>query len=117
MVIEIDVPVEVIAIEFSVEFDYANNYVVSFQQVLKLLKTTDETKIYVLDLATKTMLLFFKMYIEGVLNGAYILPSENVTAEAVAVINEELIIIDEILNAQLNTKISLLNDVKTKFGV
>jgi len=99
MVIEIDVPVEVIAIEFSVEFDYTNNYVVSFQQVLKLLKTTDETKIYVLDLATKTMLLFFKMYIEGVLNGAYILPSENVTAEAVAVINEELIIIDEILNA------------------
>lgn len=97
MLNENDVPVETIAIEFSVEFDYTNNYVISFQQVLKLLKTKDEAKTYVLDLATKTMLLFFKMYIEGVLDGAYILPSENVTAEAVAVINDELIIIDEIL--------------------
>lgn len=97
MVTEVDVPVEAIAIEFSVEFDYTNNYVGSFQQVLKLLKSEDETEIYFLDLATKNMLLFFKMYIEGVLDGAYILPSENVTAEAVAVINDELIIIDEIL--------------------
>lgn len=97
MVTEVDVPVEAIAIEFSVEFDYTNNYVGSFQQVLKLLKSEDETETYFLDLSTKNMLLFFKMYLEGVLDGAYILPSENVTAEAVAVINDELIIIDEIL--------------------
>lgn len=97
MVTEVDVPVEAIAIEFSVEFDYTNNYVGSFQQVLKLLKSEDETETYFLDLTTKNMLLFFKMYLEGVLDGAYILPSENVTAEAVAVINDELIIIDEIL--------------------
>lgn len=97
MVSEVEDPVELTAIEFSVEFDYTNNYSGSLQQVLKLLKKEDPVEKYVIELATKNMLLFFKCYLEGVLAGKYILPSEKVTAEAKEVVEYEISIIEEIL--------------------